>query len=169
METLGHVETTQAQDEERRIPLSRLDTHRDQEIPWKTENEAKRASETLEQLSGAFSTLIECVGEQPQREGLKRTPMRAAKALCYFTKGYEDNLTSKFCKSNSIHLFKVQLLGLLTITQTSPISIHYSVLLCVNYSFYLHRIYVSILYSGIEFPALPSGGSRGVSLVAPPF
>ena len=81
---------------ERRIPLSRLDTHRDQQISWRTEQDAGKASETLERLSGAFSTLIECVGEHPEREGLKRTPIRAAKALCFFTKGYEDNLSSTF-------------------------------------------------------------------------
>ena len=82
--------------EEMRIPLSRLDTHRDlQELGWKTEDDKKKADETLEKMSGAFAAIIESVGEQPEREGLKRTPLRAAKALCFFTKGYEDNLTSK--------------------------------------------------------------------------
>ena len=86
-----------AQDEEkgkRRIPLSRLDTHRDQKIGWETEEDGQVASDTLQRMSGAFSTLIECVGDRPEREGLKRTPMRAAKAFCFFTKGYEDNLKS---------------------------------------------------------------------------
>ena len=83
--------------EEMRIPLSRLDTHRDQlDMGWKNETDKKKAEETLEKMSGAFSALIESVGEQPEREGLKRTPLRAAKALCFFTKGYEDNLASKF-------------------------------------------------------------------------
>ena len=81
--------------EKRRIPLSRLDTHRDQRIAWENEEDGQLASETLHKMSGAFSALIECVGDHPEREGLKRTPMRAAKALCFFTKGYEDNLTSK--------------------------------------------------------------------------
>ncbi|CAI8006093.1 GTP cyclohydrolase 1 [Geodia barretti] len=81
--------------EEMRIPLSRLDTHRDQlDMGWKNETDKKKAEETLEKMSGAFSALIESVGEQPEREGLKRTPLRAAKALCFFTKGYEDNLAS---------------------------------------------------------------------------
>ena len=53
------------------------------------------ASETITNMSHAFTTLIESVGERPEREGLQRTPMRAAKALCFFTKGYEDNLSSK--------------------------------------------------------------------------
>ena len=82
-------------EEKRRVPLSRLDTHRDQRIVWESEEDGRLASETLRKMSGAFSALIECVGDHPEREGLKPTPMRAAKALCFFTKGYEDNLTSK--------------------------------------------------------------------------
>ena len=80
---------------ERRIPLSRLDTHRDQRIAWDKEEDEKTASDSLQKMSAAFSSLIESVGERPEREGLRRTPLRAAKALCFFTKGYEDNLTSK--------------------------------------------------------------------------
>ena len=81
--------------EKRRIPLSRLDTHRDQRIVWENEEDGQVARDTLQKMSAALSTLVECVGDKPEREGLKRTPMRAAKALCYFTKGYEDNLQSK--------------------------------------------------------------------------
>ena len=44
-------------------------------------------------MAGAYSTLLECIGEDPQRHGLQSTPMRAAKALAYFTKGYETDLT----------------------------------------------------------------------------
>jgi hypothetical protein len=36
--------------------------------------------------------MIECVGEDADRDGLERTPMRYAKALMYFTKGYEENV-----------------------------------------------------------------------------
>jgi len=32
------------------------------------------------------------VGEHPEREGLEKTPERAAKALLYFTQGYETDL-----------------------------------------------------------------------------
>ncbi|CUS09483.1 unnamed protein product [Tuber aestivum] len=50
------------------------------------------AAARLNKLSGAIKTLLECIGEDPNREGLLDTPMRYAKAMLYFTKGYEENL-----------------------------------------------------------------------------
>lgn len=54
-----------------------------------TPDEAKAK---LDKLSGAIRTLLECIGEDPDREGLRDTPKRYAKAMLYFTKGYEENL-----------------------------------------------------------------------------
>lgn len=50
------------------------------------------AQERLEKLSGAVRTMLECIGEDPDREGLHGTPERYAKAMMFFTKGYEENL-----------------------------------------------------------------------------
>jgi len=44
-------------------------------------------------IGNAYRTIIEALGEDPNRPGLLLTPMRAAKALAHFTKGYETNLT----------------------------------------------------------------------------
>ncbi|CCX09304.1 GTP cyclohydrolase I [Pyronema domesticum] len=49
-------------------------------------------TERVEKMSGAIRTLLECLGEDPDREGLQDTPLRYAKAMLYFTKGYEENL-----------------------------------------------------------------------------
>lgn len=50
------------------------------------------AQARLEKLSGAVKTILECIGEDPEREGLHGTPERYAKAMMFFTKGYEENL-----------------------------------------------------------------------------
>ncbi|KAF3912899.1 hypothetical protein AA313_de0207723 [Arthrobotrys entomopaga] len=52
--------------------------------------EAKAAR--IQKMTGAVKTLLECIGEDPSREGLLATPERYAKAMLYFTKGYEENL-----------------------------------------------------------------------------
>ncbi|XP_022093030.1 GTP cyclohydrolase 1-like [Acanthaster planci] len=52
-------------------------------------------SEAQAQLPGmmqAYKSLIASVGEDPDRQGLKKTPERAAKALMFFTKGYEQKI-----------------------------------------------------------------------------
>jgi len=46
-----------------------------------------------EKLAGAVRTILECLGEDPDREGLLRTPTRYAQALMFLTKGYEERLT----------------------------------------------------------------------------
>lgn len=50
------------------------------------------AAARLAKLSGAVKTILECIGEDPEREGLHGTPERYAKAMMFFTKGYEENL-----------------------------------------------------------------------------
>lgn len=53
---------------------------------------AEEKEQRLAKLSGAVRTILECIGEDPDREGLLDTPDRYAKALLFFTKGYEENL-----------------------------------------------------------------------------
>jgi GTP cyclohydrolase I len=43
-------------------------------------------------LAEAVRTVLECIGEDPDREGLQRTPERYAQALLWMTKGYEERL-----------------------------------------------------------------------------
>jgi GTP cyclohydrolase I len=48
----------------------------------------------IAKISGAVRTILECIGEDPDREGLLKTPERYAKALMFFSKGYEESVTS---------------------------------------------------------------------------
>lgn len=45
-----------------------------------------------EKLRIAVRSILECIGEDPDREGLLRTPERYAQALLWMTKGYEERL-----------------------------------------------------------------------------
>ncbi|XP_064489531.1 GTP cyclohydrolase 1-like [Ornithodoros turicata] len=44
-------------------------------------------------MARAYRTLLEGVGENPERQGLRKTPERAAKALLFFTSGYGQTLS----------------------------------------------------------------------------
>ncbi|AKJ95652.1 MULTISPECIES: GTP cyclohydrolase I FolE [Thioalkalivibrio] len=45
-----------------------------------------------EQLAEHYREILAGLGENPQREGLRDTPMRAAKAMQYLTRGYQQDL-----------------------------------------------------------------------------
>ena len=46
----------------------------------------------LARMEDTFRNLLEAIGEDPQREGLLRTPLRAAHAFEFLTNGYRQNL-----------------------------------------------------------------------------
>ena len=47
--------------------------------------------EGLDELASHYKRIIELLGEDPQREGLLKTPMRVAKAMQVLTRGYEQD------------------------------------------------------------------------------
>uniref|UniRef100_A0A1I8FYE5 GTP cyclohydrolase 1 n=1 Tax=Macrostomum lignano TaxID=282301 RepID=A0A1I8FYE5_9PLAT len=49
-------------------------------------------NQLLDDMSDAYRRIITCVGEDTERQGLRKTPERAAKAMLYFTKGYEETI-----------------------------------------------------------------------------
>ncbi|GAA5925202.1 GTP cyclohydrolase I [Sporobolomyces koalae] len=49
-------------------------------------------AERQAKLAQAVKTVLECIGEDPDRDGLLKTPERYAKALLWMTKGYEERL-----------------------------------------------------------------------------
>jgi len=49
-------------------------------------------AERLSAMADATRNILRNIGEDPEREGLKETPMRMAKAMMFFTQGYEQSL-----------------------------------------------------------------------------
>lgn len=47
--------------------------------------------ECTDNLSGHYKQVIQLIGENPDREGLLKTPERVAKAMQFLTQGYEQN------------------------------------------------------------------------------
>ena len=68
-------------------------------LGWPAKSTINRLHFTPEQavanerrLAGAVRTILECLGEDPDRAGLRDTPDRYARALLWMTKGYEEQL-----------------------------------------------------------------------------
>lgn len=55
---------------------------------------SEQTEQRLEKMRGAVRTLLECIGEDPDREGLQATPLRYAKALLFLTEGYQSDITT---------------------------------------------------------------------------
>ncbi len=49
----------------------------------------KTENPTTETLTNCFQEIIQSVGENTEREGLVKTPLRAAKAMQFLTHGYQ--------------------------------------------------------------------------------
>lgn len=49
------------------------------------------SQETIEKIAKHYEAIISLIGEDITREGLVKTPMRAAKALAFITRGYRQN------------------------------------------------------------------------------
>jgi GTP cyclohydrolase I len=54
--------------------------------------EKKKLENSVSDLSENFANIIQSIGEDLNREGLRKTPQRAAKAFCYLTEGYHQDL-----------------------------------------------------------------------------
>lgn len=61
--------------------------------PYRLQETLGESAARLERLEQAVRTLLECIGEDPSREGLLATPERYAKSLLFLTKGYEQNVS----------------------------------------------------------------------------
>ncbi|KZL80486.1 gtp cyclohydrolase i [Colletotrichum incanum] len=56
------------------------------------EESPDQAAVRLDKLKGAVRTILECVGEDPDRPGILDTPRRYAEAMLFLTRGYQQNV-----------------------------------------------------------------------------
>ncbi|KAL9952385.1 hypothetical protein ACROYT_G039635 [Oculina patagonica] len=56
-------------------------------------SDADSVEHQQKQLEAAFGTVLDNIGEDKNRQGLLKTPSRAAKAMLFFTKGYEETIS----------------------------------------------------------------------------
>lgn len=85
----GRKHTNSFVEEEFDLPVAKR--VKDSDIS-ETSSEDTGEDSKLSRMAQAMKTIIECMGEDTEREGLESTPMRAAKALAFFTKGYTQTV-----------------------------------------------------------------------------
>ena len=51
------------------------------------------ADKKIDSIEQAYRDLLEAIGENPERQGLMKTPARAARALEFLTQGYRQSVT----------------------------------------------------------------------------
>jgi GTP cyclohydrolase I len=56
------------------------------------ESNHDESNDREQRIAAAVKTILTELGEDPNREGLLETPERYARAMLFFTKGYEDNI-----------------------------------------------------------------------------
>lgn len=84
--------------------ISHEDKPQNHHSTMKVKEEIPRKAVLTKELSiveSAYRDIIKHIGEDPSRQGLKKTPQRAAKAMLYFTKGYEQTISGRYSITGS--------------------------------------------------------------------
>jgi len=62
----------------------------------------------LPDMTDSYKMLLSALGENPERQGLLKTPERAAKAMLFFTKGYDQTLKGNFIWYSNMIIYDVR-------------------------------------------------------------
>ena len=105
-------------------------------------------------LADAVRTILDCIGEDPNREGLLKTPERYAQAVMWMTRGYEERLAGVLytaavsrllisqMSSTMQFLQKITMKWSLYVTSTSPVFV--STISCPLLAKYVHHFSLGI-------------------------
>lgn len=72
--------------------------HRKHETSRKESEDESR----LPALEAAYTSILRHLGEDADREGLLRTPLRAAKAIQFLTKGYHETIDGEVNRFSTV-------------------------------------------------------------------
>lgn len=61
----------------------------------------------LPDMAHSYRMLLSSLGEDPSRQGLLKTPERAAKAMLFFTKGYDQSIEGEYNKKIFFFLYGI--------------------------------------------------------------
>lgn len=88
-------------------------------------------------MASAVRTILECIGEDPNREGLLKTPERYAQAIMWMTRGYEERLAggpASYFVNSALHTFQTSSMmpysrrtmtrWFWSVTSTSPVCVN---------------------------------------------
>ncbi|CAF2373846.1 unnamed protein product [Rotaria sp. Silwood2] len=78
-------------DNERTVHLRRRPSVLDEKALREADTQSVR-EQRINAISRSYQGILESIGEDPSRQGLLKTPKRAAEALVFFTKGYEQSI-----------------------------------------------------------------------------
>lgn len=56
----------------------------------------KKYENAVEEIANNYKSVLRSLGEDTGRQGLLKTPERAAKAMMFFTKGYRENISGLY-------------------------------------------------------------------------
>ena len=71
------------------------------------DKEERFDSDTLRALGEHYEAILKLLGEDPAREGLLKTPERVAKAMCFLTKGYDEDPREILLSAKFIELYSL--------------------------------------------------------------
>ena len=76
------------------LDLGSVNSEKENNLPDKNKVISKTNNEELglNMIQDSYKHILQGLGEDPSRQGLLRTPERAAKAMLFFTKGYRENI-----------------------------------------------------------------------------